>query len=113
MPRAIREAGDDAAALEASLIENIARLHPDEVTRWETFTALVRKGRGIDDLSITFGLPELMIRRTLALGNLPRASPLQVSKPKTTVPMASVRSFLLAGMGYRIAPAAHGIRSGR
>ncbi len=61
---------DDAAALEASLIENIARLDPDEVTRWETFTTLVKKGRSIDDLSTTFGLPELMIRRTLALGNL-------------------------------------------
>lgn len=70
MPCAIIEAGDDAAALEASLIENIARLDPDEVTRWETFTALVRKGRSIDDLATTFGLPELMIRRTLALGNL-------------------------------------------
>ena len=70
MPCAIIEAGDDAAALEASLIENIARLDPDEVTRWETFTALIRKGRSIDDLSTTFGLPELMIRRTLALGNL-------------------------------------------
>jgi len=40
------------------------------VTRWKTFTALIRKGRSIDDLSTTFGLPELMIRRTLALGNL-------------------------------------------
>ena len=70
LPCAIIEAGDDAAALEASLIENIARLDPDEVTRWETFTTLVKKGRSIDDLSTTFGLPELMIRRTLALGNL-------------------------------------------
>ena len=70
MPCAIIESGDDAAALEASLIENIARLDPDEVTRWETFTALVEKGRSIDDLSTTFGLPDLMIRRTLALGNL-------------------------------------------
>jgi len=70
MPCAIIEAGDDAAALEASLIENVARLDPDEVTRWETFAALVRKGRSLDDLSATFGLPPLVIRRTLALGNL-------------------------------------------
>ncbi len=69
-PCAIIAPGDEAAAIEASLIENIARLDPDEVSRWETFTALVRKGRSIDDLSTTFGLPELMIRRTLALGNL-------------------------------------------
>lgn len=45
LPCAVMEAGDDAAALEASLIENIARLDPDEVTRWECFTRLVREGR--------------------------------------------------------------------
>jgi len=70
MPSAIMEAGDDAAALEASLIENIARLDPDEVTQWETFTRLVKEGREVDDIATTFGLPDLTIRRVLALGNL-------------------------------------------
>src|SRR5690242_2746133 len=37
LPCAVMEAGDDAAALEASLIENIARLDPDEVAQWESF----------------------------------------------------------------------------
>lgn len=41
LPCAIMEDGDDADALEASLIENIARLDPDEVSQWETFTRLV------------------------------------------------------------------------
>lgn len=70
VPSAIMEAGDDAAALEASLIENIARLDLDEVTQWETFTRLVREGREVDDIATTFGLPDLTIRRVLALGNL-------------------------------------------
>lgn len=70
VPAAIMEAGDDAAALEASLIENIARLDPDEVTQWETFTRLVKEGREVDDIAVTFGLPDLTIRRVLALGNL-------------------------------------------
>jgi ParB family chromosome partitioning protein len=70
VPSAIMEAGDDAAALEASLIENIARLDPDEVTQWETFTRLVKEGREVDDIAATFGLPDLTIRRVLALGNL-------------------------------------------
>lgn len=70
VPSAIMEAGDDAAALEASLIENLARLDPDEVTQWETFTRLVREGREVDDIAATFGLPDLVIRRVLALGNL-------------------------------------------
>lgn len=70
LPCAIMAAGDDAAALEASLIENVARLDPDEVTRWESFTRLVREGRSSDDIAQTFGLTELQVRRTLALGNL-------------------------------------------
>jgi len=70
LPCAVIAAGDDAAALETSLIENIARLDPDEVTRWETFTRLVKEGRTPEDISNTFGLTALQVKRTLALGNL-------------------------------------------
>ena len=70
LPCAVMAAGDDAAALETSLIENVARLDPDEVTRWESFTRLVREGRGVVDIAQTFGLTDLQVRRTLALGNL-------------------------------------------
>jgi ParB family chromosome partitioning protein len=67
---AILEDGDDADALEASMIENMGRLDPDEVKQWESFTALVKKGRTVDDIAATFGLPDQMVRRVLALGNL-------------------------------------------
>lgn len=70
LPCAILDAGDDAAAVEASLIENLARLDPDEVTQWETFTRLVKAGRSVADIAATFGLPDLAVRRVLALGNL-------------------------------------------
>ena len=70
MPCAILADSDDADAIEASLIENIARLDADEVTRWETFTRLVKEGRDVADISTTFGIPELGVRRILALGNL-------------------------------------------
>jgi ParB family chromosome partitioning protein len=70
LPCAILDAGDDAAAVEASLIENLARLDPDEVTQWETFTRLVKEGRRLEDIAATFGLPDLAVRRVLALGNL-------------------------------------------
>lgn len=70
LPCAIMEAGDDAAALEASLIENVARLDPDEVTQWETFARLVREGKSIEDIAATFGITERLIGRILALGNL-------------------------------------------
>ncbi|MBX4390031.1 hypothetical protein K4H03_28535, partial [Mycobacterium tuberculosis] len=61
LPCAVMEAGDDAASLEASLIENIARLDPDEVTRWESFTRLVREGRSPEDIALTFGLTSLQV----------------------------------------------------
>lgn len=94
LPCAIMEAGDDAAALEASLIENIARLDPDEVTRWETFTRLVKEGRSPEDIALTFGLTALQVKRTLALGNLlPRIRNLYRSDIIDTV---TVRHLTLA-----------------
>ena len=70
LPCAVLDEADDAAALEASLIENVARLDPDEVTRWETFTRLLKGGRSAENIALTFGLTELQVKRTLALGNL-------------------------------------------
>ena len=70
MPCAILDEGDDAAAIEASMIENMARLDADEVTQWESFTRLVKEGQTVEDIAATFGFPELMVRRILALGNL-------------------------------------------
>lgn len=70
LPCAILEEGDDAAAIETSLIENIARLAPDEVTRWETFAKLIKQGRDIADIAATFGIGEQDVKRILALGNL-------------------------------------------
>ena len=70
LPCAFMQPGDDAAALEASLIENIARLDPDEVAQWETFARLIKEGRTIPDISVTFGITERMVKQRLALGNL-------------------------------------------
>lgn len=70
LPCVVMAPGDDAAALEASLIEYIARLDPDEMTQCETFTRLVREGRSVEHIALTFGLSALQVKRTLALGNL-------------------------------------------
>src|ERR1700743_2840023 len=73
LPCAIMEEGDDAAALEASLIENIARLDPDEMSQYEMFALLVKKGRTVADIAATFGLSERQVTQRLALANmLPR-----------------------------------------
>ena len=70
VPCAIMRDGDDAAALEASLIENTARLDPDEMSRYETFSRLVREGKMVEDIATTFGVTEIMVKRSLALGDL-------------------------------------------
>ena len=94
LPCAIIEAGDDAAAVEASLIENTARLDPDEVTRWETFTRLIKEGRSVEDISLTFGMPVPMVKRVLALGNLhPRIRKLYADE---AIDAATVRQLTLA-----------------
>ena len=70
LPCAVMEPGDDAAALEASLIENIARLDPDEMNQYETFARLIKEGRSVAEIALTFGLTERRVNQRLALGNL-------------------------------------------
>lgn len=70
LPCAVMAPGDDAAALEASLIENLARLDPDEMSQFETFVKLTKAGKTIPEIAGTFGITEVMVKRRLALGNL-------------------------------------------
>ena len=70
IPCAVMEPGDDASALEASLIENIARLDPDEVAQYETFARLAKEGRAVSEIAATFGITERQVKGRLALGNL-------------------------------------------
>ncbi len=70
LPCAVMESGDDAAALEASMIENLARLDPDEMIQYETFVRLSKAGKSVEDIAATFGITELAVKRRLALGEL-------------------------------------------
>lgn len=70
IPCAILDEGDDADALEASMLENLARVQPDEVSQWEAFVALVKAGRSVDDVADSFGFEPRTVKRILALGNL-------------------------------------------
>jgi ParB family chromosome partitioning protein len=94
VPIGILEAGDDAAAIEASLIENLGRLPPDEVTCWETFIRLVKSGRTPEQIGAVFGLSDAVVRRTLALGNLlPRIRNLY---RREEIDVATIRCLTLA-----------------
>ncbi|WP_254305405.1 ParB/RepB/Spo0J family partition protein [Sphingopyxis sp. BSNA05] len=94
LPCAILEDGDDAAALEASLIENLVRENPDEVTQWEQFTQLVKKGRKASEIADTFGMDEKMVGRILALGNL--LPPIRKAYRAEEIDAATVRHLTLA-----------------
>lgn len=94
LPCAILDDTDDAAAVEASLIENMARLDASEVQQWVTFTRLVKEGRALEDIALTFGLPELAVKRVLALGNLlPRIRALYAAED---IDRATVRHLTMA-----------------
>jgi ParB family chromosome partitioning protein len=69
-PCAIMAEGDDAEAIEASLLENVARRDPSPVREWETFVHLITEGRTIDGIAAVFGLTITQVRQRLALGNL-------------------------------------------
>lgn len=70
LPCAVLTEGDDAGAIEASMLENIARLEPDEMSQFEAFQRLKEEGRAVPEIAATFGVTELMVKRRLALANL-------------------------------------------
>jgi len=69
-PCAIMAEGDDAEAIEASLLENVARRDPDPMREYETFVRLIKEGRTVDGIAATFGMTVTQVRQRLALGNL-------------------------------------------
>jgi len=62
--------GDDAEAVEISLIENFARRDPDPISEYETFARLVKAGRSVDGIAATFGVTPQTVKQRLALANL-------------------------------------------
>jgi ParB family chromosome partitioning protein len=62
--------GDDAQAVEASLIENVAHLPMDEMDQFEAFQRLLKEGRSVEDIAHVFGVTELTVKRRLAIANL-------------------------------------------
>jgi ParB family chromosome partitioning protein len=69
-PCAIMSEGDDADAIEASLLENVARRDPDPMREYETFVRLIKEGRTVDGIAATFGMTKPQVNQRLALGNL-------------------------------------------
>ena len=71
VPCHVMQEGDDADALEASLIENLHRVDADEMQQYEAFSRLILKeGKSVEDVAATFGLTKRQVEQRMALGNL-------------------------------------------
>ena len=69
-PCLVMQSGDDVAAMEASLLENVARLPSTEMEQLAAFKALADAGETADGIATTFGLTALRVKRVLALANV-------------------------------------------
>jgi ParB family chromosome partitioning protein len=94
IPCLVMAEGDDAAALEASLAENIERLPMDEVDQYKAFAKLVKQGRDTDDIANTFGITPRMVAQRLALGRL--HPPILTAYRKGAVYAGDIRNLTMA-----------------
>lgn len=94
VPCVVMQAGDDAAAIEASILENAARLPATEMEQYVAFGRLAEKGRSAADIAEYFGVTELTVRRVLALANL--AEPIRSLYADGRVDRDTIRALTLA-----------------
>ena len=94
VPCAVLETGDDAAAIEASLAENIARLPMDEIDQYEAFAALKARGRSVADIAHEFGVTELLVKKRLAIAGL--ITPILTAYRKGDIDPPTIRQLTLA-----------------
>ncbi len=94
VPCAVLESGDDAAAIEASLAENVARLPMDEIDQYEAFAALKKQGRTVADIAAQFGVTELLVRRRLAIAGL--IAPVLAAYRRGDIDASTIRQLTMA-----------------
>jgi ParB family chromosome partitioning protein len=95
VPCKIMEEGDDADALEASLIENLHRSNPSEMEQYATISRLILKeNRSIQDAGKALGLSTREVEQRMALGNLlPR---LREAYSSDRIDVATIRHLTMA-----------------
>ena len=69
-PCIVLDAGDDATAIELSLIENGERVPMCPLDQCAAFSALIREGRSESEIAHTFSVPVATVRKRLALAGL-------------------------------------------
>lgn len=94
VPCIIMEEDDDAAAVEASLAENIAHLPMDEIDQYKAFAALAAKGMSAGDVAAHFGVTERLVQQRLAIANL--IEPLLNAYRRDEIRADTLRSLTMA-----------------
>lgn len=94
VPCLIMEAGDDAAAIEASLAENVARLPMDEIDQYKAFAALAKDGTDPDEIAARFGVTARLVTQRLAIANL--IGPVLTAYRKGEIDPGTLRTLTLA-----------------
>lgn len=94
LPCIIMESDDDAAAIEASLAENIERLPMDEIDQYQAFSNLIEQGRTVEEIALEFGITERLVNQRLAIGNL--HSPILNAYRRDEIDPKSLRYLTLA-----------------
>ncbi|MFN7056877.1 ParB/RepB/Spo0J family partition protein [Hyphomonas sp.] len=94
VPCAVMAEGDPASAIEASIIENVARLPATEMEQYTAFRKLHDEGRSVEEIAGFFGVTELNVRRVLALAAL--SAPIRKLYADQELDRETVRALTLA-----------------
>ncbi|HRX74621.1 MAG TPA: ParB/RepB/Spo0J family partition protein [Hyphomonas sp.] len=94
VPCAIMSEEDAASAIEASIIENVARLPATEMEQYVAFRKLADEGKQPADIATFFGVTELLVRRVLALAGL--AAPIRKLYAEDEIDRETIRALTLA-----------------
>lgn len=94
VPCAVMTESDAAAAIEASIIENVARLPATEMEQFTAFRKLHDEGRTVEEIAVTFGVTELSVRRVLALAAL--SAPIRKLYADEKIDRETIRALTLA-----------------
>ncbi len=94
LPCILMDDSDDAAAIEASLAENIARLPMDQWDQYDAFSRLVKEGRTPAEVASDFGITERLVSQRLALSKL--IGPIKTAARKGEIEAETIRSLTLA-----------------
>jgi ParB family transcriptional regulator, chromosome partitioning protein len=94
VPCAVMAEGDAASAIEASIIENVARLPATEMEQYTAFRKLHDESRTVEEIAGFFGVTELNVRRVLALAAL--SAPIRKLYAEDEIDRETVRALTLA-----------------